>query len=78
MLIIWLTGISTKERSLIFVGAVAFMWAIRCTRNDLIFEKKIFTSFMQVVFKGERTGRDFDPCYSVRIYKEDYLFGARH
>ena len=36
----WLTGISKKEPSLIFVGAAALMWAIWCTRNDLIFEKK--------------------------------------
>ena len=36
----WLTGISMKERRLIFVGAAALMWTIWCTRNDLIFEKK--------------------------------------
>ena len=48
----WLTGISNKERSLIFVGAAALIWAIWCTRNDLIFEKKIFSSFMQAVFRG--------------------------
>ena len=36
----WLTGISKKEKSLIFVGAAALMWAIWCTRNNLIFEKK--------------------------------------
>jgi hypothetical protein len=36
----WLMGISKKERSLIFVGAAAFIWVIWCTRNDLIFENK--------------------------------------
>ena len=41
-----------KERSLIFVGAATLMWAIWWTRNDLSFEKKIFTSFMQAVFRG--------------------------
>ena len=40
-----------KERRLIFVGAAALMWAIWYTRNDLIFEKKIFTSFMQAAFR---------------------------
>ena len=49
----WLSGIRKKEKSLIFVGAAALMWAIWCTRNDLIFEKKIFTSFI-LVFSGER------------------------
>ena len=48
----WLTDISMKERRLIFVGAAALMWAIWYTRNDLIFEKKIFTSFMHAVFRG--------------------------
>ena len=48
----WLTGISMKERRLIFVGAAALIWAIWCTRNDLIFEKKIFTLFMRAVFRG--------------------------
>ena len=38
----WLTGISKQERSLIFVGAAALMWAIWCTCNDLTFEKKIY------------------------------------
>jgi hypothetical protein len=35
----WLTDISKKERSLIFVGAAVLMCTIWCTRNDLIFEK---------------------------------------
>ena len=34
------TGINHKDRLLISVGATALMWAIWCTRNDLIFEKK--------------------------------------
>jgi hypothetical protein len=36
----WLTGIRNKDKKLIFVGVVAIMWAIWCTRNDLIFQKK--------------------------------------
>ena len=37
-----------KERRLIFIGAATLMWEIWCTRNDLIFEKKIFTA----IFRG--------------------------
>ena len=33
------TGINHKDSLLISVGATALMWAIWCTRNDLIFEK---------------------------------------
>ncbi|RCV10732.1 hypothetical protein SETIT_2G132300v2, partial [Setaria italica] len=39
------------EWLLIFVGVTALMWAIWCTRNDLVFEKKRFTSF-HAVFRG--------------------------
>ncbi|RCV31494.1 hypothetical protein SETIT_6G182300v2 [Setaria italica] len=38
---------SKKDRNLIFVKVAALMWAIWCMRNDTIFEKKQFTSFMQ-------------------------------
>ena len=48
----WLNGINKKDRLLIFVGATALIWAIWCTRNDLIFEKTQITSFMQVIFRG--------------------------
>jgi succinate-acetate transporter protein len=37
---------------LIYAGVAALIWAIWCTRNDIIFKKKQFTSFMQVVFRG--------------------------
>ena len=40
MLGYWLTGVNKKDRLLIFVRATALIWAIWCTRNDLIFEKK--------------------------------------
>jgi hypothetical protein len=49
----WLTGIENKTRRLIYVGVAALMWAIWCTRNDAVFEKKRKSiSFMQVVFRG--------------------------
>jgi hypothetical protein len=37
---------------MIFVGVAALLWAIWCTRNDLVFEKKHFKLFMQVIFRG--------------------------
>lgn len=48
----WLTGIGIEERRLIFVGVTALIWAIWCTRNEVVFEKKRYTSFMQAVFRG--------------------------
>jgi hypothetical protein len=71
----WLMGISTKERNLIFVGAAALMWAIWYTRNDLSFEKRKFTSFMQD--RGVYRLR-FCPCCSVRIQGRLYVWRARY
>ena len=48
----WLTGISKKERSLIFVRAATLMWVIWCTRNDLIFEKKNIYLIYACYFEG--------------------------
>ena len=48
----WLPGINNKDRLLIFVEATALIWAIWCTRNDLIFEKTQITSVMHVIFRG--------------------------
>ena len=43
----WLTGISMKERSLIFVGAAAFYVSNdMVTGNDLIFEKNIYLIYI--------------------------------
>ena len=47
----WLTGINKKDRLLIFVGAIALIWDIWCTRNDLIFEKKTCYLFCAGYFR---------------------------
>jgi hypothetical protein len=48
----WLTCIQNKDKKLIFDGVAAIMWAIWCTRKDLIFQNKQFHSFMHAIFKG--------------------------
>jgi hypothetical protein len=48
----WLTGISNKKRSLIFVGAAPLMWAIWCTRNDLIFGENNLPYLCRLLFLG--------------------------
>jgi hypothetical protein len=63
----WLTCISNKERSLIFVWAAALMWAIWRTCNDLIFEEKQFTSYLCRLSTEERTRRGFFIFCSMRI-----------
>jgi hypothetical protein len=41
-----------EDKSQFFVKAAAIIWAIWCTHNYIIFEKKINISFIQVIFKG--------------------------
>jgi hypothetical protein len=33
----WLTGLDNKTKNLIYVRVAALIWAIWCTRNDIIF-----------------------------------------
>jgi hypothetical protein len=68
----WLTGIRNKDKKLIFVGVVAIMWAIWCTRNDLIFQKK--NSF----FYAGYIGCGFGPYRSVRTKERSSVRRAKH
>ena len=47
----WLEGINRKMKSQIFVGASVICWAIWFTRNDIVFNKTIAPSYLQVVFR---------------------------
>ena len=48
----WLSNFSDKERRVMLVGAAVLCWAIWRCRNDIIFNKIKYSSFMQAVFKG--------------------------
>jgi hypothetical protein len=48
----WLSNQSSKVRNLIWVGVVAFCWAIWRCRNDIIFHKIELNSILQVFFRG--------------------------
>ena len=41
-----------EDKTQIFVGGAIIIWAIWCTRNDIVFEKKQNISFMHAIFKG--------------------------
>jgi predicted Abi (CAAX) family protease len=73
----WLTCIVKKIRKMIFVGVAALLWVIWCTRNDLVFEKKHFQSFMQVIFR-EHIGCDFGLCCSTRTQEKSSIQQAKH
>jgi hypothetical protein len=45
----WLKGVAKKDKGHIRVGVCALFWAIWKVRNDFIFNKKSFPSFLQVV-----------------------------
>ena len=48
----WLEGINRKLKSQIIVGASAFCWAIWLTRNDVVFNKAVASSYLQAIFRG--------------------------
>jgi len=48
----WLSNFDNNERRVILVGAAALCWAIWKCRNDIIFNKTKYSSFMQAVFRG--------------------------
>jgi cellulose synthase/poly-beta-1,6-N-acetylglucosamine synthase-like glycosyltransferase len=45
----WLNGVAKKDKGRIRVGVCALIWAVWNVRNDFIFNKKTFPSFMQVI-----------------------------
>ncbi len=48
----WLMGVDKKSTKLILVGASAICWAIWLCRNDMVFDKSPFMSYMQVLFRA--------------------------
>jgi hypothetical protein len=45
----WLNGVAKKDKGHIRVGVCALLWAIWTVRNDVIFNRKSFPSFLQVI-----------------------------
>jgi hypothetical protein len=45
----WLNGIAKKDKGFIRIGVCALLWAIWKVRNDFIFNKTAFPSFLQVI-----------------------------
>ena len=48
----WLEGLNRKMKSQILVGASAICWAIWLTWNDIVFDKALAPSYLQVILKG--------------------------
>ena len=47
----WFEGLNRKRKSQIIVGASTICWALWLTRNDVVFDKAIALSCLQVIFK---------------------------
>jgi len=48
----WFEGLNRKRKSQILVGASAICWDLWLTWNDVVFDKAIAPSYLQVIFKG--------------------------
>ena len=49
----WLHGFNRKLKSKILVGASVICWVIWLTRNDIVFDKVLAPSYLQVIFRGD-------------------------
>jgi hypothetical protein len=48
----WLLGVSKKIKKIILVGASAVCWALRLSRNDMVFDKNTIKILFAGVFQG--------------------------
>jgi len=46
----WLRGVNKDVKLLFLLGGAATCWSIWLIRNDIVFEKKIFVSPVQVIY----------------------------
>jgi hypothetical protein len=49
----WLNNQHKDFKPMIWVGVSAICWAIWKRRNDIVFKKTKFNSFLQVIFRGD-------------------------
>ncbi|BAT10474.1 Os10g0352500, partial [Oryza sativa Japonica Group] len=45
-------GVDMKKSKLILVGASAICWTLWLSRNDMVFDKSLSISYMQVIFRA--------------------------
>jgi len=48
----WLIGFDRKLKYKILVGAAAICWVIWLARNNVVFDKILAPSYLQVIFRG--------------------------
>jgi hypothetical protein len=48
----WVHNTNSANRQLLFVGIGVMLWAIWLNRNDVVFNKTLISSYMQVIFRG--------------------------
>ena len=48
----WLNGVQKEDKARIRIGVAAICWSIWTSRNDLIFNKKTGTNFLQVILRA--------------------------
>ena len=52
-------GVNRKLKSQLLVGASSICWAIWLTRNDIVFDKILAPSYLQVIFRGTYWARSW-------------------
>ena len=74
----WLQGLDNKRKSLIWTGVAAICWAIWLSRNDIVFNKDISPTYLQVLFRGTYWVRFWAQLQKLEENKAILIQGARH
>jgi len=62
----WIKGFHHTVRNQVLVGVTALCWALWLSRNEIIFERKVPNSYLQVIFRGTYWTRNW-----ARLSKEE-------
>jgi hypothetical protein len=48
----WVYNMNKNDMHIFLVGIGTMLWAIWLSRNDIVFDKILISSFMQIIFRG--------------------------
>ena len=58
----WLKSFPFRLRNRLLVGTTGLCWAIWLNRNEVVFERKLPNSYLQVIFRGTYWTRNWQYC----------------
>jgi hypothetical protein len=69
----WSKRVNKKYNTLLLMAAAALLWAIRITRNEIVFDKCKLKSFLQILFRGTHGLCQWHDLKDQMIYAAQHL-----